>query len=104
MKYYQQGDVLICNGSIPNEAKEIKARNGKLILAEGEATGHAHSISASDGVSLMELDGALFLSTDKDVTIKHEEHKPISIPPGKYKIGIVREWDHFAEEAREVRD
>lgn len=35
---------------------------------------------------------------------KHEEHKPVSLGKGIWKVGIVREYDPFEEEARKVRD
>jgi len=104
MKYYQQGDVLLFVDEKPKSGKKVRAKNGRLILAEGEATGHAHAIKAGDGVSLMECDGSLFLSTEKRVTIKHEEHKAVTIPPGDYRIGKVREYDHFEEESKFVQD
>jgi hypothetical protein len=36
--------------------------------------------------------------------VVHEEHRAFSVPPGTYRIGAVREYDHFAEEARSVLD
>lgn len=74
-------------------------RNDKK-LAEGEVTGHAHVLERSD---VFEDDGYRYFSCDTD-TIHHEEHKPITLPRGKYASGIVSEYDHFAEEARNVKD
>ena len=37
-------------------------------------------------------------------TAHNDEHKPIEIERGNYIIGIVKEYDHFSEEAREVMD
>lgn len=36
--------------------------------------------------------------------VVHEEHYPVEVPPGDYQVGRVREYDHFAEEARRVID
>ena len=103
--YYQQGDVLIkAVEEIPDGAKAAKPVNGRLVLAEGEATGHAHAIEVQEGVELMTLADALFLKVGLPVTVTHEEHKPVTIAPGTYQVGIVREYDHFAEEARDVVD
>jgi hypothetical protein len=44
---FAQGDVLIFrlpDGLAPSRSQPIAARDGKLILAEGEATGHHHAI------------------------------------------------------------
>ena len=38
------------------------------------------------------------------VTITHEEHDPIDVPPGKYLVRIVREFDHIAGRSRYVAD
>ncbi len=97
---YQQGDVLLtpCT-AVPLAAKALPHKK----LAEGEATGHAHVAEAPD-VRLFEVDGVLYMSAPTGTTIKHQEHNPITVPPGTYKRGIVQEYDHFAEEARDVAD
>jgi len=38
------------------------------------------------------------------VLLKHQEHSPIKLPPGDYKIGIQREYDPFEQIIREVAD
>lgn len=78
----------------------MKVENGKLIVAEGEATGHAHRIDA-DLVELQDDDSFKMLA---DGEIQHEEHGAINIPTGDWCSGICREQDHFAEEARRVAD
>lgn len=96
----QQGDVLLRRSSIPKSATR---KDGRAIVAYGEATGHCHEV-IGDGVEVYEENGALYVSAPKGGTIQHEEHKPIALEPGNYKIGIVQEYDYFAEEARQVRD
>ena len=101
---YQQGDVLIERvEAIPETKKASKKINGRYILAEGEVTGHAHAV-VDPGVKLFEVGNEKFLSASKKFTVVHEEHKNITVPKGDYKIRIVKEYDHFEEEAREVRD
>ena len=36
--------------------------------------------------------------------VVHEEHGTIDLPIGAWEVGRVREYDHFAEDARVVRD
>ena len=103
-KLIQQGDVLVFSDSIPSNAVPVKARHGRFILAEGEATGHAHTIAESPGVSMFRLDNSLFLSTESEVIVRHEEHKPVTIPPGTFRIDQVKEIDPYTEEIRTVRD
>ena len=97
--FYQQGDVLI---------HRVTATKGKklnhLTLAEGEATGHHHTITKGEA-ELYDHEGTLFLKVKSDTAeLTHQEHNTITLPKGDYKIGKVREYDHFQEETRNVRD
>ena len=76
---------------------------GNCTLAEGEVTGHAHRISSNTS-QLVEVGGERFLINSEGVTLVHEEHKPVEIPPGTWKVGIVREYDWLNEMERQVVD
>jgi len=95
----QQGDVLI------KQTDKIKGKKlDHLTLAQGEHTGHHHTITEGEA-ELYEHEGTLFLCVSSEqATLTHQEHGPVTIPAGNYEIGIVQEYDHFAEEARNVRD
>lgn len=95
----QQGDVLI------KKVLSIKGQKlNHLTLAKGEKTGHHHTITEGEA-DLYEQNGVLYLRVNsKEATLTHQEHKPVVIEKGDYEIGIVREYDHFAEEARSVAD
>ena len=99
--WIQQGDVLIQPCSIPIGTQKDAGRT----LAHGEVTGHAHRLTeASDGL-LIEIAGQLYLHVGpKGARIEHEEHKAVDLIEGEYRIGRVREYDHFQEAARQVRD
>ena len=43
-------------------------------------------------------------NTTENVTLSHEEHNPIQVPAGYYKVEIVREFDHFSQLERSVVD
>ena len=97
----QQGDVLITKVNV-NEIKGDKLNH--LVLMEGELTGHAHRISKGLA-ELFENGSTKYLKVlSEEAILTHEEHGTITIPKGFYKIGRVREYDHFAEEARNVQD
>lgn len=106
---HQQGDVLLfAVDTIPDGAKVVPRKNGRLILAEGEATGHAHAIS-DPGATLYSMpDGTLYLEvTGEVVPLEHEEHKAHHIKRKRsriYRVGKVREMDPFESEIRQVRD
>ena len=73
------------------------------VLAEGEVTGHAHVIDAE--VEVFEKDdGTRIFENSQPVTVRHEEHGPVEVLPGKYISGKVVEFDHFEEDVRKVQD
>jgi hypothetical protein len=98
--WYQQGDVLITPAA---EIPESAVRVGTRVLREGEATGHAH-VATADDVQLFLHEGTLYMRAPTGTEVVHEEHRAFRVPPGTYRIGAVREYDHFAEEARSVLD
>jgi len=101
---YQQGDVLlVAVDAVPAGAKPCKTDPRGLVLAEGEATGHAHVVSDA-GCALLEAEDKVYLSAPQGATTRHEEHKAVTVPPGVYEVRKVREVDPFSEEVRSVRD
>ena len=97
---FQQGDVLLERvSSLPSNGAKLPHR----ILAEGEATGHAH-VALGEGVEVIEREGVLYLSAPHGAIVTHQEHATVTLPPGAYRVGRVREYSHFDEEARQVRD
>lgn len=94
--HYRQGDVLIERiDSMPINCKPVKRDNGRVILAYGEVTGHAHAITdehvdlfetaAEAGVTFMEVKEAL-------AALKHDEHDTIALPAGTYRVSIQKEY------------
>ena len=106
----QQGDVLMfTEGPLPEGVKKVQKskETGRLILAEGEATGHAHAIVGTDvdNCTMYEdSSGTIWLTVEDDVTVLHEEHNAVKLAPGNYRVGIVREVDPFESEIRSVVD
>lgn len=106
------GDVIIEKiRKLPANFNELKDEPMGT-LAYGEVTGHSHKLFRLDDNGL-EVGGSFTLKMDNDVkfllvnepiVVKHQEHNPMVIPPGKYKIGIQREYDPFLKIARRVAD
>ena len=93
---YRQGDVLLVPcGAIPRSAHEEPAENGRVVLAYGERTGHAH-IMPADRVAYFRDDGSghafLHVSPGEQVALTHEEHAPLTVQPGTYRIIVQREY------------
>jgi len=104
MQMYRQGDVLIqrVNTELPEDAEVIKPdEKNRLVLAEGEATGHAHVVPAVAG-ALYAAQAAMMLQVTQSTQVLHEEHSPIDLDPGLYKI--TRQREYFPTEIRRVAD
>ncbi len=83
---------------------EIPREDGRVILAHGEVTGHAHAIgsksatlhapkgtAADDAAAL--LMGTRILKTARPVGLTHEEHSRIDVPSGTWGVRIQRQFD-----------
>jgi coproporphyrinogen III oxidase len=77
-------------------AKKLQCK----ILAEGEATGHAHVLIKG---TLFEKDGQLFFNSSKVTGVIHQEHAQIQLPAGAYKVIRQREYVPAAP-PQQVRD
>lgn len=89
----RQGDVLLVptDDDLPAEARSLPRTGGRVVLAEGEATGHAHAIRGA-GASLLADGDARWLRVTAPVTLDHEEHAAIPVGPGLYRVVIQREY------------
>ncbi len=100
---YRQGDVLLIPvASLPTGARAAARENGRIVLALGEATGHAHAIATPD-VQLFERGAERFIEVRAATAVlAHEEHGAIEIPAGTYRVVTQREY--APEEIRRVQD
>ena len=101
---YRQGDVFLeLVAEIPEKLKTIPATSGRLILARGESTGHHHSIKSGSSQLMSTPNGEMFLLVQEgDALLEHQEHAPINLPPGQYRVHIQREYS--PEAIRNVQD
>lgn len=101
----RQGDVLIVSvESIPANVEPIERENGRVVLAHGEATGHAHAIKDKQASLFRDPKlAAIFMQvTDAPISLVHDEHNTITIPPGSYQI--IRQQEYHPQEIRNVAD
>lgn len=102
----RQGDVLLIPTSEDAEGyTEIQRVNGRIVLAEGEATGHAHAIY-DRGATLFQnkgnIDDRILTVKDNVCFLRHEEHSKHALDPGNYRVVLQREYT--PEEIRRVTD
>jgi len=104
--FYRHGDVLFEQVEAIPEIHNPRTTDGekKGVVQLGESTGHAHVIEDMSGVEIFSDWRERFLKAEQAFTIRHEEHKPITMPAGKYAIKIAREFDYLQSAARMVVD
>lgn len=96
---YRQGDVLLIPvDGIPADAV---AETGPVILAHGEATGHAHQVF-TPGAKLLSCPSGRFLRLPRPSLLKHQEHDAVRLPAGSYRV--VRQREYSPEAIRNVAD
>jgi hypothetical protein len=100
---YRQGDIFIFAVDEEITGQAIEREQGRVVLAHGEATGHAHAFTdPSVGFFSIPESEDRHLRLVKPTTLLHEEHGPITIPPGTYRVRRQREYS--PKEIRTVVD
>lgn len=104
--HYRQGDVMIERvEALPAQLTKIEREGGRVILAHGEVTGHAHAISSA-GASLFASElhpDVTFLDVKEAMAeLVHDEHSTIQLPAGTYRV--TRQREYSPEQIRRVAD
>lgn len=95
-KMYRQGDVLIERVSkLPKGLVKQKPENGRIVLAHGEATFHHHSIEA-DAADWWKSGDDQFVNVKAKTSLVHQEHAPVEIARGKYRVTRQKEYSPAA--------
>ena len=104
MKQIYQGDVSIIKiDKIDKKLSKFPEKG--IIVAEGEITGHKHTLVANpkSDIQFGQDENGFYLKVNKGTaTLTHQEHKEITIPQGLYFIGSQYEYDELKE--RKVMD
>lgn len=109
----RQGDVLVQRiDCLPSNLKPIPREGGRVVLAHGEVTFHAHAIhdnhathfsSLSESASAPGLAAVTYLEVNEAMAaLTHEEHATIQLPPGNYRV--VRQREYSPQALRNVAD
>lgn len=104
-KSIRHGDVHLIPCDLPKDAKKIN-NSKKIVLAEGETTGHKHVLTLNRELEIYEAEGVRYVVVPigEPALLTHEEHAPIEVPTGTYKQGQEIEFDPFEEELKKVLD
>ena len=88
----RQGDVLLVRVDEQPTGKVVKREKGRIVLAHGEATGHAHVVTQRRARLFQREDGQRFLHVPVRAYIDHEEHDRIELPAGTWRVVRQREY------------
>ncbi|MFJ2172089.1 hypothetical protein ACIQVO_04665 [Streptomyces sp. NPDC101062] len=111
---FRQGDVLIvpvAEEAVPSylvDAEKVSGEprdaRGRLVLALGEVTGHAHAIPGPGRLIRESGDtaGPVFLHLPDGGRVVHEEHAVIPLPKGWFRV--VRQREYVPGAVRVVAD
>jgi hypothetical protein len=99
-----QGDILIERvDDVPVEGELLKCgANGSVVLAAGEATGHHHRMFGSvtlyrDDALAREIPPGLYVAhlriDSPTARLEHEEHAPIILERGTYRVRRQRQLE-----------
>ncbi len=94
--HYRQGDILLLSvPDIHKDARPVPRDRGRIVLALGEATGHAHAIADPEATLLEAPFRQRFLHVlaEGGVLLSHEEHHSILVPQGTYEVRRQREYE-----------
>ena len=97
MKVYRQGDVWLYpieKITLKGKRRNRVTKKDGVVLALGEATGHAHRIRTTGvkdygKIGLMER---VITVPETGAQLTHEEHDTIDLPGGAYEVRIQREY------------
>ncbi len=107
---YRQGDVFVARvGDRPRHGTMVPLERGRIVLAHGEVTGHAHAVVADPDTAAAppaqffeEPDGTRYLFVDAPCVLVHEEHGTLALAPGCYRV--TRQREYSPEAIRTVAD
>jgi hypothetical protein len=106
---YRHGDVILREiRALPHFVDRISTAKS-LVIAEGEQTGHHHTLTSTQNGTLISFahryleftnhyqrypqNPRRYICLDAKSTLAHEEHKTITVEPGIYEVLIEREFD-----------
>lgn len=99
---FRQGDVLLRPVTrIPEGAKPVESQ-GRVVLAYGEVTGHAHAFYSRATMFRDDGLGRTFISAEAGAELRHEEHTALQVPPGEYEL--INQLQYTPEAIRRVED
>ena len=103
-RLYAQGDLLVESAEAATVSGDIvhTARSGSAVIAEGEATGHAHRLAGTftwyrDDALARDIPQGLYMGhvqvQGPAARLTHEEHAPLALQEGTYRMRRQRQLE-----------
>lgn len=104
----RQGDILLVPASAPANYRHMRV--DEVVVGYGEATGHTHVIGNAVWLVAPETTGEhlhrfamgkmlevpVFVEVAEDATLRHQEHAPLTVPAGTWRVIRQREYSPAA--------
>lgn len=89
----RQGDVLLIPvEQVPVQSRPVAHPEGRVTLALGEATGHAHVVVGDERVTMRAWGTDRYVVLARNAQLVHEEHATVPLSPGAYRVIVQREY------------
>jgi len=92
---FRQGEIIIVPRDLTNKNSRTTnyIKKGDGIIREGEASGHFHKLSGGTLYVNPRDENDMWLDNQLEtIELTHDEHAPIKIPKGAWKVIIQREY------------
>lgn len=110
----RQGDILLVQAITPSGYGKLAT--DQVVVGNGEVTGHTHTLSNATWLVTPETtqehlrefaDGKImnmpiFVVAGEGSMLTHQEHAPLSVPPGTWRV--IRQREYAPEAIRSVLD
>jgi hypothetical protein len=92
-KMYRQGDLLFIRiEKLPRKNRLMRIKSN--VILRGEATGHSHRLVGGSLYATQRVGQTadLYIEVDKAAEVVHEEHAPLKLEPGYWRVLRQREY------------
>jgi hypothetical protein len=100
--HYRQGDILLIRISTLPPKAEKQPKTARIVLGEGETSGHRHEILEVDKVDVYRQAEGFYLSVYEETALVHPEHAPVALFPGIHER--IRQVEYKRKELVRVMD
>ena len=103
------GEAMMFKSILPKKVTKVKTTNDHYhIIADSETTGNHHVVDLNESVEFfMDDDGHLFMVNERPTQVRcilPERHSTIPLEAGCWEFGIQKEYDHFEQNLRNIKD